>query len=68
MRYRHDRTGELIEIDDEPYPPPFRPHDFRCRDGWLGEDADGRLIPCLTCRPHLADYRVRFARRLTGAA
>lgn len=29
-------------------------HDPRCRDGWLGDDAHDRPIPCLTCRPHLA--------------
>lgn len=30
-------------------------HDPRCCDGWLGEDLDGRLVPCLACRPHLLD-------------
>ncbi|WP_213572468.1 hypothetical protein [Rhodococcus sp. USK13] len=30
------------------------PHDPRCRSGWLGEDLDGRPVPCLQCRPHLA--------------
>lgn len=29
-------------------------HDPRCRRGWLGEDLDGRPVPCLICRPHLA--------------
>jgi hypothetical protein len=29
-------------------------HMARCRDGWLGEDNDGRPVPCLHCRPHLA--------------
>lgn len=24
-----------------------------CRNGWRGEDDDGRPIPCLLCRPHL---------------
>lgn len=28
-------------------------HDPRCRSGWLGQDLDGRPIPCLQCRPHL---------------
>jgi hypothetical protein len=28
-------------------------HDPRCRAGWLGEDLNGRLVPCLMCRPHL---------------
>ncbi|NLE82383.1 MAG: hypothetical protein GX610_22965 [Rhodococcus sp.] len=45
---RHDRTGEP---SDEPTP---RPHDPDCRAGWLGQDLDGRPIPCLQCRPHLA--------------
>lgn len=30
-----------------------RRHTKRCRNGWLGEDPDGRPIPCLRCRPHL---------------
>lgn len=30
-----------------------RRHDPSCSGGWLGEDLDGRLIPCLDCRPHL---------------
>ena len=24
-----------------------------CRNGWNGEDEQGRPIPCLICRPHL---------------
>ncbi|WP_433608725.1 hypothetical protein [Prescottella agglutinans] len=43
-----DRTGE--PVDDTDIRPP---HDPRCRNGWLGEDIDGRVIPCLRCRPHL---------------
>jgi hypothetical protein len=39
-------------------------HNPNCRDGWLGEDEDGRLVPCLTCRPHLTDRRERFRRQL----
>lgn len=35
------------------------PHDPRCRAGWLGEDTDGRPIPCTTCRPHLAHIACR---------
>lgn len=27
--------------------------DHRCARGWVGEDDDGRPIPCLTCKPHL---------------
>ncbi|MHA4852451.1 hypothetical protein L1080_023355 [Rhodococcus sp. MSC1_016] len=43
-----DRTGE--PIDDETN---RVDHRHGCR-GWLGEDQDGRLIPCLICKPHLA--------------
>lgn len=47
----HDRTGE--RVDDAPEP--IRAfHDPRCRNGWLGEDTEGHLIPCLRCKPHLA--------------
>lgn len=28
-------------------------HDARCHRGWLGEDDEGRPIPCYACRPHL---------------
>lgn len=28
--------------------------DHDCRRGWLGEDDEGRPIPCLVCRPHLS--------------
>lgn len=34
-------------------PDPMRDHADRCRGGWVGEDADGRPIPCRVCRPHL---------------
>lgn len=30
-------------------------HATRCRRGWLGEDDAGRPIPCLLCRPWLAE-------------
>lgn len=54
----HDRTGE--RIDDEPTVVILTAvaHDSRCRSGWLGEDLDGRPIPCLRCRPHLASTAV----------
>lgn len=29
-------------------------HAAACRRGWLGEDSEGRPIPCTRCRPHLA--------------
>ena len=25
----------------------------RCARGWVGEDSEGRPVPCLTCKPHL---------------
>mgnify|MGYP003709920565 CR=1 FL=1 len=43
-----DRTGDEVEAESTP---PH--HDPRCRRGWLGEDLDGRPIPCIQCRPHL---------------
>lgn len=43
-----------------------RPHDERCRGGWLGEDHAGRPIPCTTCRPHVAGARRRLHRTLNG--
>lgn len=43
----HDRTGDPDPTDRGPW------HDPRCRDGWLGENADGKPIPCYVCRPHL---------------
>ncbi|RJO74148.1 hypothetical protein D5S18_18520 [Nocardia panacis] len=46
-----DRTGEPVEPDDDSAPW----HDPRCRGtGWLGDDNEGRPIPCLVCKAHLA--------------
>jgi len=42
-----DRTGEPIEPADESAPW----HDPRCRNGWLGEDEQGRPIPCPVHKP-----------------
>lgn len=44
---RYDRYGDPIEPEHIP------PHEARCKNGWLGEDAEGRPIPCTRCRPHL---------------
>jgi hypothetical protein len=59
MTRHYDRTGEPIE--DEPVdvssnlvPTTALGH---CDDGWLGEDNDGRLIPCTECKPHLVDRK-----------
>ena len=66
---RRDRFGD--PIDNEPHDDTLAaadtPHDPRCRDGWLGEDEAGRVIPCLTCRPHLHDHREALRRQLEGA-
>ncbi len=35
------------------YDPDAPEHSPDCRSGWLGEDAEGRRIPCLLCKPHL---------------
>ena len=45
--HRYDRYGEPIEIETP------RPHEASCRNGWLGEDSEGRPVPCTICRPHL---------------
>lgn len=50
----YDRTGEPVDLDD---------HDPATCPKWLGEDDEGRPIPCLRCKTHLAtgshipDYR-----------
>lgn len=36
-----------------------RRHDDECRDGWRGQDEEGRPRPCLRCRPHLARRECR---------
>ncbi len=70
MTGRRDRYGELVDDDDdrpaEGTAPPA--HDSRCRLGWLPDTDDGRVVPCLTCRPHLAHRRDRLARLLGGLA
>lgn len=45
----HDRPGAPVDGPAEVVPL----HSPRGRDGWLGEDSEGRPIPCLQCRPHL---------------
>lgn len=35
-------------------PQPPRCRNPNCIRGWLGEDDEGRRIPCLDCKPHLA--------------
>lgn len=45
-----DRTGERLDESPAPLNPPHSPD---CRSGWLGNDIDGRPVPCLICKPHL---------------
>lgn len=44
---RYDRYGDTVELEE---PAPLV---HVCDAGWCGEDADGRPVPCLVCRPHL---------------
>ena len=44
---RRDRDGSILEPDPMPEP-------HTCRRGWRGTDPEGRPIPCLICKPHLA--------------
>lgn len=53
---RYDRYGDLVE-DGLPLEESEETHDPRCFDGWLGEDRQGRPVPCLDCRPHLRSRR-----------
>lgn len=39
---------DLGLIPQQPDPAPHH-----CDAGWIGETEDGRLIPCLRCKPHL---------------
>lgn len=59
MSHRYGIDGERIE-DDEPTP---QPHPPTCERGWLGQDLDGSLVPCLVCKPHLITYFERRDRR-----
>lgn len=54
MTPRLDRTGEPIESGSAAATKSRRCTDPCCNRGWLGEDLDGRLIPCLACKPHLS--------------
>lgn len=50
---RRDRTGELIEVLDDPV--------HECEDGWINALSD-RVSPCPICRPQLVE-RLRGQRR-----
>lgn len=62
MTATRDRYGEAT--DEGVAGTTAAPHDPNCQNGWLGEDNDGRLVPCLQCRPHLIGRRERALRRL----
>lgn len=55
-----DRYGERTETGCR---------DSRCRKGWIGHDDEGRPIPCLACKPHLATTTTShdFAERIPSA-
>jgi hypothetical protein len=58
-------AAELREAESEAVGPSGSDHhDPLCTSGWLGEDLDGRLTPCLSCRPHL----IKSARRTHRAS
>ncbi|WP_146073756.1 hypothetical protein [Amycolatopsis sp. CA-126428] len=53
---RHDRTGELLDDEDQCEEQPTTAH--HCDRGWLDREAD-HPIPCRVCRPHLAPPQPR---------
>lgn len=52
LREREDDLSAAEAIERER-------HARECRGGWLGEDPDGRPVPCPTCRPHLLSVACR---------
>jgi hypothetical protein len=58
-----DRDEAYVSYAPSTTPPSQQPHSPEC-DGWLGEDSQGRPIPCLneTCHKGLPD-RLRRQRR-----
>lgn len=49
---RRDRTGEPIPVDDV-----RADDDHHCHRGWLSRPSADEPVPCLSCRPWLADRR-----------
>ena len=71
MTASRDRYGERLSEDEsltDNRSVRSVAHDPACTAGWLGEDGAGRLVPCLTCRPHLVGRRDRVLRRLRAGA
>jgi hypothetical protein len=57
--------------EDRPDPDDLDDGRHRCTDGWLGEDLQGRPIPCQVCRRSTVERRAQLRRRLAdggGAA
>lgn len=50
---------EIEEAQAEAEQHARREHAEQCRGGWLGEDDEGRPVPCLTCRPSLLHAQCR---------
>jgi hypothetical protein len=50
-------SAEAAELRERPDDDQPVLHASRCSGGWLGEDTEGRPIPCLQCRTHLARDR-----------
>jgi len=65
---RRDRDGSELPDDDQDQLVDVEQlrHILSCRDGWLGEDAAGRMLPCRVCRPHLERLRRRTRVQLYG--
>lgn len=59
---RRDRDGSWVLAEQDR---PLAAAAHRCERGWLGEDLDGRLVPCIICRPHLARAAID-RKRLAG--
>lgn len=51
VREQRERDDAAPDLD--------RLHRLACRDGWLGEDDQGRPVPCPRCRGHLDQRRCR---------
>jgi hypothetical protein len=64
-RYDH-RSGELTEVADADTDED-QVLDHQCDNGWITrEDAAGMPVPCLICKPHIAEQRRRMRDRLHG--
>ncbi|NPC96612.1 hypothetical protein [Nocardioides sp. zg-DK7169] len=55
---REHREAEAARLEAEAAAQ--REHAETCRGGWLGEDDEGRPVPCRRCRPWLAHVSCRI--------